>query len=105
MTIKDKDTIIEGILSIRRRIDKYSGRERHVFLIACRANIRLTRYFKSKQQFNFFPEYEEYSRFVDEELAKSASTLPADITPALPMEPGTGGSRDKIENVSPGPIF
>jgi hypothetical protein len=87
MTIKDKDTMIESILSIRRRIDKYTGRERHIFLVACRANIRLARLFQSKSQFIFLPEYEEYSRFVDEQLDKSASTLPA-VMPALQIESG-----------------
>lgn len=86
MTSKEQDTIIEGIFSIRKRIDKYVGRERHIFLIACRANIRLSKLIKSKRQFALLAEYEEYSRFVDEELDKSASALPPVIAPAFQME-------------------
>jgi hypothetical protein len=84
MTLKDQDTIIEGILNIRKRIDKYAGRERHIFLIACRANIRLSKLIKSKRQFVLLGEYEEYSRFVDEQLEKSASTL--SLNSPLPEE-------------------
>ena len=87
MTSKEQDNIIEGILSIRKRIDKYVGRERHIFLIACRANIRLSKLIKSKRQFAMLEEYEEYSRFVDEELDKSASTFPTVIAPAFRIEP------------------
>jgi hypothetical protein len=87
MTTKERDTIIESILSIKNRIDKYVGRERHLFLIACRANIRLTKLIKSKHQFALLPEYEEYSRFVDEQLDKSASALPVVIAPAFRVEP------------------
>jgi hypothetical protein len=72
MTFKEQDSINESILTIKNRIDKYTGRERHVFLIACRANIRLARLVKSKRQFALLPEYEEYSQFVDAELAKCA---------------------------------
>jgi len=86
MTLNEQDTLIEGIQSIRNRIDKYTGRERHIFLIACRANIRLSKLVKSKRQLALLAEYEEYSRFVDEQLEKSASTLPAVITPALQIE-------------------
>ena len=101
MTLKEQDTITENVRSIRKRIDKYVGRDRHIFLIACRANIRLSKLFKSKYQFALVPEYEEYTRFVDEQLDKSASTLPAAIAPALQIEPETNESRDKIENVCP----
>ena len=87
MTPKEQDTITEGILSIRKRIDKYVGRERHIFLIACRANIRLSKLIKSKRLFVILPEYEEYSRFVNEELDKSASTLPTVTGPAFQIEP------------------
>ncbi|HXC36033.1 MAG TPA: hypothetical protein VNV43_09180 [Candidatus Acidoferrales bacterium] len=87
MTTKEHDIIIESILSIKNRIDNYVGRERHLFLIACRANIRLSKLIKSKRQFAMLPEYEEYSRFVDEQLDKSASALPTVITPAFRIEP------------------
>lgn len=87
MTRKDQDTIIESIASIKNRIDNYDGRERHIFLIACRANIRLSRFFKSKHQFTVFPEFEEYSRFVDEQLQKYSSLLPTVAAPALQIEP------------------
>jgi hypothetical protein len=80
MTSTEHDEISESILSIKNRIDKYVGRERHLFLIACRANIRLSKLIKSKRQFAMLPEYEEYSRFVDEQLAKSASPQPALIS-------------------------
>ncbi len=73
MTRTEHDAIIESILSIRNRIDKYVGRERHLFLIACRANIRLSRLIKSKHQFAKLPEYEEYAQFVEEQLDKSAA--------------------------------
>lgn len=105
MTRKDKDTIIESIQNIRKRIDNYAGRERHIFLIACRTNIRLARLFKSKHQFTILPEYEEYSRFVDEQLDKSVLALPPAISPAFQMEPGTGSSGDKIESVRPHPVI
>ncbi len=93
MTLTEQDSIIENILSIRNRIEKYTGRERHIFLIACRANIRLARLVKSKRQFAMVPEYEEYSRFVDEELDKcglqqsvAATGVSAVATPTLRME-------------------
>lgn len=72
MTFKEQDSIVENILTIKNRIEKYTGRERHVFLIACRANIRLAKLIKSKRQFALLPEYAEYSQFVDDELAKCA---------------------------------
>jgi hypothetical protein len=87
MTLKEQDSIIDGILSIRKRIDKYAGRERHIFLIACRANIRLSKLIKSKRQFTMVAEYEEYSQFVDEQLDKSAPALPTVIAPAFRIEP------------------
>jgi hypothetical protein len=87
MTLNEQDTIIEGILNIKKRIDNYTGRERHIFLIACRANIRLSKLIKSKRQFARLTEYEEYSRFVDEELEKSASTRSTVMAPVLQMEP------------------
>ena len=87
MTLKEHDIIIDSILSIRNRIDKYVGRERHLFLIACRANIRLSKLMKSKRQFVMLPEYEEYSRFVDEQLDKSTSAQPTIMAPAFRMEP------------------
>jgi hypothetical protein len=80
MTLKEQDSIIESILSIRTRIDKYAGKERHVFLIACRANIRLSRLIKSKRQFAMVPEYEEYSQFVDQQLDKSAPPQSSAVT-------------------------
>jgi len=83
MTLKEEDAIIEAILSIRKRIDNYAGRERHVFLIACRANLRLSRLLKDKRQFARLIEYQEYSQFVDEQLDKSASMLPPVIAAAL----------------------
>jgi hypothetical protein len=86
MTLKEHDIIIEGIQSIKNRIDKYAGRERHLFLIACRANIRLSKLMKSKRQFAMVPEYEEYSRFVDEQLAKSTSPLPT-VMASVSIEP------------------
>jgi hypothetical protein len=90
MTHKDQDNIIESIVSIKNRINKYVGKERHVFLIACRANIRLAKLVKSKRQFVLLPEYEEYSRFVDEELDKCAPSQAVAVTgavaPALRME-------------------
>jgi hypothetical protein len=90
MTLNEQDSIIENILSIRNRIDKYTGRERHIFLIACRANIRLARLVKSKRQFAMVPEYEEYSQFVDEELDKCGLLPSVAVTavtaPALRME-------------------
>lgn len=79
MTPKEHDLIIESILNIKHRIEKYVGKERHLFLIACRANIRLSKRIKSKRQFAMLPEYEEYSQFVDEQLDKSASPLSAVI--------------------------
>jgi hypothetical protein len=87
MTLNEKDTAIENILNIKKRIDKYSGRERHIFLIACRANIRLSKLIKSKRQFEMLAEFEEYSKFVDEELDKSASMRPTVLAPALRVEP------------------
>ncbi len=87
MTLTEKDTAIDNILSIRKRIDKYSGRERHIFLIACRANIRLSKLLKSKRQFEMLSEYQEYSQFVDEELDKSASTRSTVVAPVLRIEP------------------
>jgi hypothetical protein len=87
MTLKEQDSIIEGIQSIRKRIDNYTGRERHIFLIACRANIRLAKLIKSKRQFAQVAEYEEYSQFVDEQLEKSAATMPSALAPVVPMEP------------------
>ncbi|HEX3626854.1 MAG TPA: hypothetical protein VH280_15690 [Verrucomicrobiae bacterium] len=77
MTRTEHDIIVESILSIKNRIDKHVGRERHLFLIACRANIRLSKLIKSKRQFAMLPEYEEYSKFVNEELDKSGSPQPA----------------------------
>lgn len=79
MTRKEHDAIVDSILSIKNRIDKYAGRERHLFLIACRANIRLSKLIKSKHQFAMLPEYEEYSQFVDEQLDKCASPQPTVI--------------------------
>jgi hypothetical protein len=87
MTRNDRDTIIESIVSIKKRIDKYDGRERHIFLIACRANIRLSKFIKSKHQFALLPEYEEYSRFVDEQLHKYAAPQPTVAAPALQIQP------------------
>jgi hypothetical protein len=87
MTLNEQDTIIEGILNIKKRIDNYTGRERHIFLIACRANIRLSKLIKSKRQFARLTEYEEYSKFVDEQLEKSASTRPTVMAPVWQMEP------------------
>jgi hypothetical protein len=79
MTPKEHDIIIESILRIKDRIDKHVGRERHLFLIACRANIRLSKLIKSKRQFAILPEYEEYSQFVDEQLDNPGSPVPAAI--------------------------
>jgi hypothetical protein len=86
MTLKEHDIIVESISSIKNRIEKYVGRERHLFLIACRANIRLSKLIKSKRQFAMLPEYEEYCQFVDEQLDKCASALPTAIAPPFRVE-------------------
>lgn len=83
MTLKEEDAIIEAILNIKKRINNYVGRERHVFLIACRASLRLSRLLKEKRQFARLTEYQEYSQFVDEQLDKSASMLFTVAAPAL----------------------
>ena len=72
MTPAEKELMLGCLSDIRRKIDSLVGRDRQIYLLACQSNIQLWRLTKSMRKLIGTPEFAEYSKYVDDQIDKSA---------------------------------